>query len=308
MLKSPQFDQWLAPPTLPQWFVAAVLGCGLATTIGITHSPAQSTPIAAVGWEFAGQPNLNLTALLQFNYIGDCAGTETPYQEARFTSSKTPPAPGRRVVIRNVSRGLASDPSPYTDREYTEGRSSEATRVLFGTKHSSKYLNVLVGQNEFVYEIKEQGRVLESGTFSATIAKQETTQPRNAVTKVESVCKNSSVSLDVCADVRTRTQQVCPNGPVLASSLDPDYRETFTVISNQSYQEIVYTLDGEIESLSPGERRRFRSRQALRIGLNPTCPKCQPTEYRTLQEGKRYQFKTKNGAITIADFPKRWNE
>jgi len=86
-----------------------------------------------------------------------------------FVSEKTPPAPGLRVVVRNVTRGMAKNPSPYTDREYDHGAKSERFSGILNDEHDGGNLAFAIGQNDFTYEIKRGNQVVESGNFSVTI-------------------------------------------------------------------------------------------------------------------------------------------
>lgn len=97
--------------------------------------------------------------------------TAEPAGRAVFIS-KTMPAPGLRVVIRNVTPGIDQNPSPYTDREYDKAPTSEGFKVNVGTAHSGRYLAVREGKNDFSYEIKQANSVIESGSFTATIERQ----------------------------------------------------------------------------------------------------------------------------------------
>jgi hypothetical protein len=93
----------------------------------------------------------------------------TPYRQGRpkvtayFLSSKTPPAPGLRVVIQNQTVGSAT--LPYTDREYDQGNRSQSFVVSPGDTHKSKYLSLLAGDNRMTYQIKRGDRVIDSGEF-----------------------------------------------------------------------------------------------------------------------------------------------
>jgi hypothetical protein len=98
----------------------------------------------------------------------------TPYRQGRpkvsayFISSKTPPAPGLRVVIQNQTVG--SETLPYTDREYDQGSRSQAFTVSPGDEHKSKYLALLAGDNRMTYQIKRGDRVIDSGEFMVKLA------------------------------------------------------------------------------------------------------------------------------------------
>jgi hypothetical protein len=102
------------------------------------------------------------------------SGNVTPYPQnmerlkARFVSNKTLPAPGLRVVVRNLSIG--GNTIPYTDREYTDNRFSEKFYIFPYNEHRMKYLAVTKGDNRMSYEIKRGNQVLESGEFIVKIA------------------------------------------------------------------------------------------------------------------------------------------
>ncbi len=93
---------------------------------------------------------------------------------SRFISDATPPAPGRRVIIRNVTQGLSSE--PFSDRAYDNDLGSELILLKPGRSHETKTFTVIPGQisaplqNTFRYEIRENdGTVLESSEFSLRI-------------------------------------------------------------------------------------------------------------------------------------------
>lgn len=85
-----------------------------------------------------------------------------------FLSKMTLPAPGLRVVIRNVTPGMNLDAIPYTDRAYS-GLRSQQFIVQRGTTHNSQYLAVIPGNNTFSYTIQRNEEVLETGSFSTQI-------------------------------------------------------------------------------------------------------------------------------------------
>ena len=95
--------------------------------------------------------------------------TEEASERATFISSNTPPAPGLRVVIRNVTPGIDQNPSPHTDREYDKPPTSEGFKVSLGTIHRGRFLAVQPGENRFSYDIKRGNTIIESGTFTARI-------------------------------------------------------------------------------------------------------------------------------------------
>jgi hypothetical protein len=75
-----------------------------------------NAPNAEVGFEFEGFQTLNSATVVSTEYTGECPGSQRETVKARFLSSTTPPAPGLRVIIRNVSRGFGGDSAPNTVR------------------------------------------------------------------------------------------------------------------------------------------------------------------------------------------------
>lgn len=296
--------------SLPQLAFGLSLGCLTLSTLSSFSQPAQANPIAPgsgtaiaaeMGWEFDGRQTLNLAALRETQYVGDCPGQETETVEARFTSSKVPPAPGRRVIIRNVTRGISGDPLPFTNREYEKGRSSEATKIEFGSKHSSKRFRVLPGDNQFEYEIRQGDRLMDSGSFVATIEKRYQEIRRDAQWYEEEICANSSVAKDVCADLRQRRQYRCSDGRVLQSHMDFDDKNYRTLISNQTHKDVSFSIDGRIYHLDPGESARVRRSSSFTLRYNATCGTCAPTHNSNVTAGKRVKFTKRGNEIRIED-------
>ena len=116
--------------------------------------------------------NINLIQFKRIEYIGACAGTvfSPDSQSARFVSSKTPPGPNRRVMIKNVTDGMETNPYPYTDRGYDKGEFSEDFGFKLGNSHKTRTFSVLEGENKFLYEIKENGQVIEQGALTAEVS------------------------------------------------------------------------------------------------------------------------------------------
>ncbi|WP_229424058.1 hypothetical protein [Moorena producens] len=256
----------------------------------------ETEPAPEIGWEFLGSRELNQVEINETKYKGECPGYSWSSREARFTSSTTPAARKRRVIVRNITRGVASDPYPYTDREYYEGRSSEGTEIIFGTKHHSKYFRVLDGENTFEYEIKERDRVLESGVFTAVIKRNVDVRQRDSYPITKSVCMNSEVPMSLCADIRTLTEYKCGSG-VIRSFLKPKTTEVGTLISNQTLYSVKYWINDRIQNLSSGSDRiytnnflniKFQSCSVVtKDGSN--AKEC-TIKTRSLERGKRYKF------------------
>lgn len=185
---------WLAPPSLAQ-----------------EAAPTTSPP--AVGLVVDGQSQLNAASITNIEYRGECPGRKAGTVPARFMSTATPPAPGRRVVVRNVSLGVRDDPFPFTDRDYSQGRSSEATLLSYGTKQELRTFSVIPGVNNFEYEIKQGDRVIDKGNFQATIQFQQEVERRWADCNREQYCTDGK-PLDKCAErnLRYRIKCTCPGG------------------------------------------------------------------------------------------------
>lgn len=169
-------------------------------------------PIAQkdAGLEFEGFGTPNTARIVDTIYQGDCPGEEQGAVKARFYSTATPPASGRRVVIRNVSRGLSDDSVPFTDRDYSKGRVSESTSVEFGTKHELTHFVMLEGQNNLQYEIKQGDSPIERGSFIAQISRDERDRTRNAICSEERYCSDSKdTPLDKCKRVRVHDRCFC---------------------------------------------------------------------------------------------------
>jgi hypothetical protein len=125
--------------------------------------------IQEIGIESEGQTTLNLIVIPYYEYYGECPGSETGAIRGWFTSSQYPPASDRRVVVRNVSRGMSPEDPPYTDREYLKGRSSEGFDMRFGKSHDQRFFRVLPNVNIFEYEINEGSTVIDRGLFKSEV-------------------------------------------------------------------------------------------------------------------------------------------
>jgi hypothetical protein len=186
--------------TKAKW-VSKVIGFSLLSVplmSNLTHAQSGS-PTPQIGFRFKQSQEFNVGAVttvsVSTTYQGDsgsCHGqfyfsnfqtytdthTEEASEHATFISSNTPPAPGLRVAIRNVTPGIDQNPSPHTDREYDKPPTSEGFKVSLGTIHSGRFLAVQPGENHFSYEIKRGNTIIESGTFSARIDHQTQSRQR----------------------------------------------------------------------------------------------------------------------------------
>ena len=178
--------------TKAKW-VSKVIGFSLLSIplmSNLTHAQSAGSPAPQIGFNFKQSQELNVgtvtTVSVSTTYKGDsgsCHGpvyfsnfqtytntyTEEASEHATFISSNMPPAPGLRVVIRNVTPIIDQNPSPYTDRKYDKPPTSEGFKVSLGTIHGGRFLAVQPGENHFSYEIKRGNTILESGTFTARI-------------------------------------------------------------------------------------------------------------------------------------------
>ena len=138
--------------------------------------------------------NINLIQFKRIEYIGACTGTvfSPDSQSARFVSSKTPPGPNRRVMIKNVTDGMETNPYPYTDRGYEKGEFSEDFGFKLGNSHKTRTFSVLEGENKFLYEIKENNQVIEQGALTAEVSIQSLgTFPREQICQDRVECRDT---------------------------------------------------------------------------------------------------------------------
>lgn len=210
------FPSWLKPSKLfsfLSWGGGVLLVSGGLITPSWAQDPAPAVAPPPVGFIVDGQSELNAASITDIEYRGECPGQQAGTAAARFMSTTTPPAPGRRVVVRNVSLGVRDNPFPFTDRDYSQGRSSEATLMSYGTKQELKTFSVIPGVNNFEYEIRQSDRVIDKGNFQATIQFQKDVERRWADCNREQYCTNGK-SLDKCEDrnLRYRTKCTCPGG------------------------------------------------------------------------------------------------
>ncbi|NEP01688.1 MAG: hypothetical protein F6K58_24145 [Symploca sp. SIO2E9] len=291
------------------FLIAGILAFGLVFCWRLAPSTAQLPSEYSsdeVGLVFIGSRKLNSTSIRATQYTGECPGFEETYQEARFTSKTVPTARKRRVVIRNISIGVDSDPYPYTDREYDQGRLSEATRVRFDTHHSDRYFHVLEGKNDFEYEIKQGKVIIESGSFTAFINRDIQKQERHASLNKKRTCANSRVTLSECADIRTRESYECSDGYVVHSYLVPNLPDISTVIYNQTTQVIDYSINDRRYQLFPAEFRVHLGEIDNFLGIRFSGKRSSYNlRAESLEPGKRYQFlELDNDSIQLRAFPK----
>ncbi|MBK1988764.1 hypothetical protein A0J48_014665 [Sphaerospermopsis aphanizomenoides BCCUSP55] len=129
-----------------------------------------------IGFEVEGQSELNQIVVPLFRYVGECPSSKiyAGKVKAWFTSSTQPPRKDRKVIIRNISRGMSPDNFPFTERDYSKGRSAESTDITFGTQHRDSTFVIRDDNNEFEYEIRENNSVVERGQFSAVVNRSST--------------------------------------------------------------------------------------------------------------------------------------
>lgn len=162
--------------------------------------------------EIIGSPSLNRLVIPMYRYTGECPGFSKGIVKASFTSTAFPPSRDRRVIVRNVSRGVASDPFPFTDRDYSRGRGSEITEITIGPGHDRRFLIVRQGENDFDYKIKEKNTIVDEGTFTAYVETTTIVEERNKVPTTKYVCPDNRVSCD-WKDKYEVTVYECPSPP-----------------------------------------------------------------------------------------------
>jgi hypothetical protein len=285
----------------------AVLSIASLTAI-LTAKPDRLTAQThSIGWEVEGSSQINRIALSEIEYFGECPGVAKDVKTARFVSTKTPPNRHQRVVVRNLTPGLAGDPSPYTDRKYNQGRTSESTQIELGGNHSSQRFRVTPGENKFEYEIRQRGQVIDSGRFTAVIDRLTEQRRRDATWYEDQVCGNSAVDLKVCADRRVRKQYRCENGNVLETQINWNDDRVLTTISNQTERNITAKIDGELYPIEAGDSIRLRRRLyggadqlSVRFNAGPN------TTWQTTNVTIGKQLKIQNkfgGGIELVDYP-----
>lgn len=174
-----------------------VLGVVLAV-MATSGLRAQTTP-AFFRVSNASSSDINLIQFKRADYVGQCPGTgfSPNVISARFASTKTPPAPNRRVVIQNVTPGMETDPYPYTDRSYDRGELSEDFELRVSKEHKTRSFSVLEGENKFSYQIKENEQVIEEGSFTAQVSIQNLgVFSREAICEEKLECRNNSDCYD----------------------------------------------------------------------------------------------------------------
>lgn len=151
----------------------------------------------------------NQVEFRRVEYVGQCPGTSISSGPLRgeFVSDTTPPAPGRRVIIRNVTEGMKRDPSPFTDRDYSKGQYSQSFDFGIDDRHRTRTFSVFEGENEFEYEIREKDKVIEQGSFTADVLIQDVgVFPRDAICSNELKCRNELVDCGTNDDGSRRQQ------------------------------------------------------------------------------------------------------
>ena len=210
---------------------------------------------ANAGLAFESSSVLNRVTLSTTYYTGDCPGLARNWMIGRFRSEVTRPSRNLRVRLTNLS---GQGEAPYTDREYSDGASSESTRVSIGSSHEKQYFIVTPGPNKIAYKISGPSESVETGNFELYVDFNKVEQFRAATTKSERLCAAfASLPLDQCADIRLKQSRVCPDGKVLSSSIQPDTPMIRTSIVNQLATQQSFLFNGMPISLYPGQEFSF---------------------------------------------------
>lgn len=285
-----------------RWLWLSSMTTGSLLFLFLAQSLAQTPENSEIGLIFEGIRELNTVALTTFQYTGECSGQVNPEIRAWFKSDQTPPARRRRVIIRNITPGVRPDEQPFTNREYDEGSTSEPFLIEFGTEHSNRRFRVLEGENEFEYEITERRNVIESGRFSAYFENTVQTQVRNSTFQTQQICANSSVSLSVCADIRTSNRWACPNGTIVRQETIPQ-GPVRTTLSNQMYYPVSYEVLGRIYRLQPGDEQVLTGSNFSSIAI--IHPQTGGTVSRPLVPGTRYRFTQASSGPSLSEWYNR---
>jgi hypothetical protein len=156
--------------------LALVAQSALAQPVPVaTTSPASPT----IGLYFSAEQGLNNAKLQGVRYVGECPGGQSAMAQAKFISSKTQPAPGLRVIIRN-SGDLIEGQAPFTDRKYDQGKFSERLVMGLDDRHRQSFLAMQSGTNRLSYEIKRGDAIVESGNFEVMISNETALVSRDA--------------------------------------------------------------------------------------------------------------------------------
>jgi hypothetical protein len=268
-------------------------------TAAVLANVARTAPLSRVGWEFEGQIEASNAVIDVTKYTGDCPGIKSSTLKARFSSFEISPAPKHRVIVRNLSPGMAQ-PRPYTDREYSQGSSSEPTLMEFGAEHSEKKLRVLRGRNTFEYEIQNEGRVVKTGKFTSNIQENSISLVRNGKWFEGEVCSNSAIGINYCADVRRQKEYKCPGGKVLKAVLEAlpgGQKGSRSGIFNRTGQSVNIVIDGD--------RYRFRADESQYFWHSDSVVVRYGDRKKMVQPGQRLQLRLKpSGNVELVDYPR----
>ncbi len=158
--------------------LALIAQSALAQPVPVSTPSPTATPSPTIGLYFSADQGLNTAKLQGVRYVGECPGGQVAMAQAKFISSKTPPATGLRVVIRN-NGDLIEGQAPFTDRKYDQGKFSERLVMGLGDRHHQSFLAMQSGINRLSYEIKRGETAVESGNFEVTISNETTLVSRN---------------------------------------------------------------------------------------------------------------------------------
>jgi len=196
----------------PIKFLAILVGAFLFILAAFTVS-AQQTSEAQFRVKNENTFNINFIQFKRVEYVGTCPGTviSPDSQSARFVSTKTPAGPNRRVIIKNVTDGMETNPYPYTDRGYNKGEFSEDFGFKLGNSHKTRNFSVLEGENKFLYEIKENDQVIEQGALTAEVSIQNLgTFPRQQICQDQVECRDTSDCRDSKGKKRSCRRECFP--------------------------------------------------------------------------------------------------
>jgi hypothetical protein len=193
---------------------------------------AQSSPAEPViaspasGKFFIGSSPLVSLDVEHITWTGDCPGDQTQgYGPVEFLADNSPPAPGQRVLIRNLNTG------GFTDRKYGEGRiRSEGFYVSIGQGQHGSYLSLSPGVNSLSWSISNpsQSQIIATGSATLSVNVVQTQRNRSFLAyREDTYClgeknKGFRTALDKCPDGYYTLERigVCPNGTTRVLTLE----------------------------------------------------------------------------------------
>lgn len=160
-------------------------------SIALSSLVVSSAAIAAPGFviDTPTGPRTDALVFEQVVYTGSCPGNDMAAVRGYFFDPEVPTLPNRRVKVVNVTPGMASNPFPFTDREYESGGRSEKIDFYPGSTHRQRWFSVAEGMNDFEVTYTEGGRVIGTKQFSFPVTVLTRYEARYPTCRVENDCR-----------------------------------------------------------------------------------------------------------------------